>query len=77
MSNWSWQDLVSVLAALTLREKDQKNQSVVCVASGNGLKFTAQSSGKDVAVLGWIFKDAFAEWASSWSCTTGSRFVCR
>lgn len=56
-------DLVSVLAALTLREKDQKNQSVVCVASGNGLKFTAQSSGKDVAVLGWIFKDAFAEYS--------------
>ncbi|CAJ1377445.1 unnamed protein product [Effrenium voratum] len=31
-------------------------------ASQNGLKFTAQSAGKDVAVQGWIFKDAFAEY---------------
>jgi len=55
-------DLALLLSALTLREKDQKDHRVLCEASGNGLKFTAQSSGKDVAVFGWIFKDAFAEY---------------
>eukprot|EP00440_Ansanella_granifera_P034025 gb/GFBE01036907.1/.p1 GENE.gb/GFBE01036907.1/~~gb/GFBE01036907.1/.p1 ORF type:complete len:335 (+),score=77.51 gb/GFBE01036907.1/:1-1005(+) len=55
-------DLAALLAALTLREKDAKDQRVLCEASENGLKFTAQSNGKDVAVLGWIFKEAFAQW---------------
>ncbi|CAJ1439428.1 unnamed protein product [Effrenium voratum] len=55
-------DLATLLLALTLREKDQKDQRVICEASQNGLKFTAQSAGKDVAVQGWIFKDAFAEY---------------
>ncbi|CAE8616789.1 unnamed protein product [Polarella glacialis] len=55
-------DLAALLSALTLREKDQKDQRVLCEASENGLKFIAQSAGKDVAVLGWIFKDAFRQY---------------
>lgn len=55
-------DLATLLNALTLRDKEQKDQRVICEASENGLKFTAQSAGKDVTVLGWIFKDAFTEY---------------
>ncbi|CAK9055838.1 unnamed protein product [Durusdinium trenchii] len=55
-------DLATLLSVLTLREKDPSQQRVICEASENGLKFTAQSAGKDVAVLGWIFKDAFTQY---------------
>lgn len=55
-------DLASLLNALTLRDKERKDQRVICEASENGLKFTAQSAGKDVTILGWIFKDAFTEY---------------
>lgn len=55
-------DLAAVLAALQLREKDQKDQKVHCAASANGLKFVAQSAAKDVAVLGWMSSTAFREY---------------
>lgn len=54
-------DLAALLAALQLREKDQKDQRVHCEASSRGLKFMAQSSARDVAVLGWMFGNAFKE----------------
>lgn len=55
-------DLAALLAALQLREKDQKDQRVHCEASSRGLKFMAQSTAKDVAVLGWMFNNAFKEY---------------
>mmetsp|Transcript_51050 Transcript_51050/g.89147 ORF Transcript_51050/g.89147 Transcript_51050/m.89147 type:complete len:376 (+) Transcript_51050:60-1187(+) len=55
-------DLAALLSALQLRERDQKDQRVYCEASSRGLKFTAQSIAKDVAVLGWIFSEAFREY---------------
>lgn len=55
-------DLAALLSALQLREKDQKDQRVHCEASPRGLKFTAQSAAKDVAVVGWIFDTAFKEY---------------
>jgi len=55
-------DLAALLSALQLREKDQKDQRIHCEASSRGLKFTAQSGGKDVAVLGWMFSNAFREY---------------
>lgn len=55
-------DLAALLAALQLREKDQKDQRVHCEASSRGLKFVAQSAGKDIAVIGWIFSDAFTDY---------------
>jgi len=55
-------DLATLLAALQLREKDQKEQRVHCEASARGLKFTAQSNAKDAAVLGWIFHNAFKQY---------------
>jgi len=55
-------DLAALLAALQLRDREQKDLRVHCEASGRGLKFVTQSSGKDVAVLGWIFHNAFKEY---------------
>lgn len=55
-------DLAALLSALQLREKDQKDQRVHCEASSRGLKFMAQGTGKDVAVLGWMFCNAFKEY---------------
>jgi hypothetical protein len=51
------------LAVLQLKDKDQKDQRVFCEASSRGLKFTAQSSAKDVAILAWMFSDAFREYS--------------
>lgn len=56
-------DLAALLAVLQLKEKDQKDQRVYCEASSRGLKFTAQSAAKDVAVLAWMFSDAFKEYS--------------
>jgi len=47
---------------LQLKDKDQKDQRVFCEASSLGLKFTAQSAAKDVAVLAWMFADAFSQY---------------
>nr|QDO16377.1 cell cycle checkpoint protein RAD1 [Lingulodinium polyedra] len=55
-------DLAVLLAALQLREREQREQRVHCEASGRGLKFMAQSNAKDVAVLGWMFSNAFREY---------------
>lgn len=55
-------DLAALISALQLREKDQKDQRVYCEASSRGLKFSTQSGGKDVAVLGWMFRSAFKEY---------------
>jgi hypothetical protein len=58
-------DLAALLAVLQLKEKDQKDQRVYCEATRRGLKFTAQSAAKDVAVLAWMFSDAFREYSFS------------
>jgi len=58
-------DLAALLAALQLRGKDEKDQRIHCEATSRGLKFVAQSAGKDVAVLGWIFEKAFREYKFS------------
>jgi len=55
-------DLAALLTALQLRDKEHKDLRVHCEASGRGLKFIAQSIGKDVAVVGWIFNNAFKEY---------------
>eukprot|EP00927_Polykrikos_kofoidii_P066381 TRINITY_DN61993_c0_g1_i1.p1 TRINITY_DN61993_c0_g1~~TRINITY_DN61993_c0_g1_i1.p1 ORF type:complete len:341 (-),score=54.10 TRINITY_DN61993_c0_g1_i1:65-1087(-) len=55
-------DLASLLTALQLREREQKDQRVHCEASPRGLKFAAQSCGKDVAILGWMFSNSFKEY---------------
>jgi len=55
-------DLAALLSALQFRGKDEKDQHVHCEASNRGLKFIAQSAGKDIMVLGWIFKEAFVEY---------------
>jgi len=54
--------LAALLGAMQLRERDQKDQRVHCEASAKGLKFVSQSVGKDAAVLGWIFDQAFKEY---------------
>lgn len=56
-------DLAALLNALTLREKEQKEQRAYCEASARGLKFVAQSAGKDATVLGWMFDNAFKEYS--------------
>lgn len=61
-------DLAALLSALQLRERDQKDQRVYCEASSRGLKFTAQSIAKDVAVLAWMFSDAFREYRFASEC---------
>lgn len=53
-------DLAALLATLQLRE--QKDQRVHCEVSARGLKFTAQTSAKDVAVLGWMLNTSFREY---------------
>lgn len=58
-------DLAAVLAALQLREKDQKDQRVDCEASVRGLKIIAQSAAKEVAIFGWLFKNAFKDYVYS------------
>lgn len=50
------------MATLQLREKEQKDQRVLCTASCNGLKLVAQSCAKDVAVIGWMGNTAFREY---------------
>lgn len=55
-------DLAALLAVLQLKDKEQKDQRVYCEASSRGLKFTAQSASKDIAVLAWMFSDAFKEY---------------
>jgi len=57
--------LAALLAVLQLKDKEQKDQRVYCEASSRGLKFTAQSAAKDVAVLAWMFSDAFKEYSYS------------
>mmetsp|Transcript_38591 Transcript_38591/g.70173 ORF Transcript_38591/g.70173 Transcript_38591/m.70173 type:complete len:339 (-) Transcript_38591:33-1049(-) len=52
-------DLAALLSTLLLREKDQKEQRVLCEASGHGLKFAAQSGSKDTMVFAWMFRDFF------------------
>jgi len=56
-------DLAALLAVLQLKDKEQKDQRVFCEASAQGLKFTAQSAAKDIAVLAWMFSDAFREYS--------------
>jgi hypothetical protein len=56
-------DLGVLLSVLQLREKDQKDQRIYCEASPRGLKFTAQSVAKDVAVFAWMFTEAFREYS--------------
>jgi len=58
-------DLAALLAVLQLKDKEQKDQRVYCEASSRGLKFAAQSSAKDVAVVAWMFSDAFKQYSFS------------
>jgi len=55
-------DLAALLSVLQLKDKDHKDQRVYCEASTRGLKFTAESAAKDIAVLAWMFSDAFKEY---------------
>eukprot|EP00928_Gymnodinium_smaydae_P010711 TRINITY_DN14032_c0_g2_i1.p1 TRINITY_DN14032_c0_g2~~TRINITY_DN14032_c0_g2_i1.p1 ORF type:complete len:354 (-),score=77.30 TRINITY_DN14032_c0_g2_i1:58-1050(-) len=55
-------DLAALLTALQLREKEQRDQRAYCEASARGLKFMAQSGGKDATVMGWMFENAFREY---------------
>lgn len=55
-------DLAAILTVLQLKEKEKEGQRIFCQASSTGLKLTAQSAGKDVAIHAWMFSDAFREY---------------
>jgi len=64
----SVRDLAALLTAVQLKEKERNEQkaTVHVEASSRGLKLASQSAAKDVAVLAWMFSDAFQEyrWAA-------------
>lgn len=57
-------DLAALLGAVQLREKEKNEQkaTVHFEASSRGLKLSSQSAAKDVAVLAWMFSDAFRDY---------------
>lgn len=60
----SARDLAALLQAVQLKEKEKNEQkaTVHLEASTRGLKLASQSPAKDVAVLAWMFSDAFREY---------------